>query len=41
MTAADCVIAVAAALDRLGIPFMVVGSFSSNVYGIARSTPKT
>jgi len=38
MTAAECVIAVSAALDRLGIPFMIVGSFSSNVYGIARST---
>jgi hypothetical protein len=38
MTAAECVIAIATALERLGIPFMVVGSFSSNVYGIARST---
>lgn len=38
MTAVECVNAFVAALDRAGIPFMVVGSFSSNVYGIPRST---
>lgn len=34
----DIVLKVAAALDRAGIPFMIVGSFSSNVYGIERNT---
>ena len=29
---------VAAALDALGVPYMVVGSISSNYYGIPRST---
>jgi hypothetical protein len=38
MTAAECVTAFVDALNRAGIPFMVVGSFSSNVYGIPRST---
>lgn len=26
------------ALNRLGVPYMVVGSFSSNVYGVERAT---
>lgn len=34
----DIVLKVAAALDRADIPFMIVGSFSSNVYGIERNT---
>lgn len=38
MTAVECVKAFVDALNRAGIPFMVVGSFSSNVYGIPRST---
>lgn len=38
MNAAECVTSFADALNRAGIPFMVVGSFSSNVYGIPRST---
>lgn len=29
---------VIATLEEMGIPYMVVGSFSSNVYGVARST---
>ena len=38
MTAVECVTRCVDALNRIGIPFMVVGSFSSNVYGIPRST---
>ena len=38
MTAAEYFIQVVGALERLGIPFMVVGSMSSNIYGIPRST---
>jgi hypothetical protein len=38
MTAAECIREVIDALDRLGVAFMVVGSFSSNVYGLPRST---
>ncbi len=34
----DIVAKVIAALDRCKIPFMVVGSFSSNVYGVERTT---
>ena len=34
----DIVAKVIAALDRAKIPFMVVGSFSSNVYGVERTT---
>ena len=37
MTAAEYVVQVVAAMERLGIPFMVVGSMSSNIYGIPRS----
>ena len=32
------VAAVADALDRAGIPFMLAGSFSSNFYGVSRAT---
>src|SRR5947209_667250 len=38
MTSDEAVLAVIAALESLGIPYMVVGSLSSNYYGIARST---
>jgi hypothetical protein len=38
MNAVECVHRVVDALDALAIPFMVVGSFSSNVYGMPRST---
>jgi hypothetical protein len=38
MTAVDFVKQVVAALENLSIPYMAVGSFSSNVYGRPRST---
>jgi hypothetical protein len=38
MTGAEATLAVVDALERLGIPYMVVGSFSSNTYGVPRST---
>ena len=38
MTPNDIVLKVAAAIDRANIPYMIVGSFSSNVYGIERNT---
>jgi hypothetical protein len=38
MTAVDFVGRVIDALNQLGIPFMLVASFSSNLYGIPRST---
>ncbi|HYO09857.1 MAG TPA: hypothetical protein VER17_12875 [Tepidisphaeraceae bacterium] len=38
MTAADAVSRVVDALEALNIPYMVVGSFSTNVYGSPRST---
>lgn len=38
MTAVDYVLRVVDALEALAIPYMVVGSFSSNAYGIPRST---
>jgi len=34
----EIVLKVAAALERANIPFMIVGSFASNVYGIERNT---
>lgn len=34
----EIVLKVAAALEKSGIPFMIVGSFASNVYGIERNT---
>lgn len=38
MTANQIVIRVAHALDQISVPYMLVGSYSSNVYGIPRST---
>lgn len=38
MTSADIVTRAIDAFERLGTPYMVVGSFSSNVYGRPRST---
>ena len=38
MTSNEVVLQVIAVLQRLGIPYMVVGSYSSNAYGRARST---
>ena len=38
MTGDDAVIAAVSALELAGIPYMLVGSFSSNFYGIPRAT---
>jgi hypothetical protein len=38
MTGEQATAAVIDAIDTLGIPYMIVGSFSSNHYGIPRST---
>jgi hypothetical protein len=38
MTADEAVLAVIRGLEAVGIPYMLVGSFSSNVYGTPRST---
>jgi hypothetical protein len=38
MTGNEATLSVIEALDACGIPYMLVGSYSSNVYGIARST---
>jgi len=38
MTVSDVMLRVAAALERSRVPFMLVGAFSSNYHGIARST---
>lgn len=38
MTADEAVVAVVAALEAAGVPFMVVGSLASNFHGIPRST---
>ena len=38
MTAEDAVAKLIEVLNELSVPYMVVGSFSSNYYGIARST---
>jgi hypothetical protein len=38
MNGAEVVLATADALEQLGIAYMVVGSFSSNSYGVPRST---
>lgn len=38
MTSIDITLSVASALERSGIPYILVGSFSSNAYGIPRST---
>lgn len=38
MTAREVVLRVIQSLDAAGVPYMLVGSFSTNLYGIARST---
>lgn len=38
MTTEDAVIAVIDALEALGVPYMLVGSLSSNFYGVPRAT---
>lgn len=38
MTPEEAVLAVIDALESTGVPYMLVGSFSSNYYGVARST---
>jgi hypothetical protein len=38
MTGEEATLAVIAALEQVPIPYMLVGSFSSNYYGIPRST---
>jgi hypothetical protein len=38
MTGDEATLAVIESLEELGVPYLVVGSFSSNVYGIPRST---
>ena len=38
MTAVDFVIRMIDALERVQVPYMAVGSFSSNVYGKPRSS---
>ena len=38
MNSNEAVIALVEALDQTGIPYMIVGSFSSNAYGVVRST---
>ncbi len=38
MNANDIVLTIVAALDQLHIPYMLVGSYSSNFYGVARAT---
>jgi hypothetical protein len=38
MTSLDVAVAVIDALEALAVPYLLVGSFSTNYYGIARST---
>lgn len=38
MTGEEATVAAIKAFDEMGIPYMLAGSFSSNFYGIARST---
>ncbi|MFO0808827.1 MAG: hypothetical protein U0746_09410 [Gemmataceae bacterium] len=38
MTSDEIAKAVVAALEEANVPYMIVGSFSSNLYGIPRST---
>ena len=38
MSAAEIVARIVRALNQSGIPYMLVGSFSSNLYGVPRST---
>ena len=38
MTGNESLVAAIEALDACGIPYMLVGSYSSNVYGVDRAT---
>lgn len=38
MTGNEAILKVIGALESLGVPYMVVGSYSTNLYGIPRST---
>ena len=38
MTGNDALLKLLAVLNRLSIPYMLVGSYSSNIYGIPRMT---
>ncbi|MFO0838060.1 MAG: hypothetical protein U1D55_05990 [Phycisphaerae bacterium] len=38
MTSNECVVAVVDALNAARLPYMLVGSYSSNYYGVARAT---
>ena len=38
MTGNEAILKVIDALESVGVPYMVVGSYSSNLYGIPRST---
>lgn len=38
MTGREAVLTAIAALESCGIPYILVGSFSTNAYGIPRST---
>ena len=38
MNGTDALIALARAFDAAGLPYMIVGSYSSNFYGVPRST---
>jgi len=38
MNGTDALLALAAALDAAEVPYMIVGSYSSNFYGVPRST---
>ena len=38
MTGNEAVLAVVNALDVVGVPYVLVGSFSTNAYGMERST---
>jgi len=38
MTGDEATLKVIEVLDRLGVPYMLVGSFSSNAYGVVRAT---
>jgi hypothetical protein len=38
MTGEEATLAVIEALDHVGVPYMLVGSFSSNAYGVVRAT---
>lgn len=38
MTSEDAVVAMLGALEAVGVPYMVVGSLASNLYGVVRAT---